>query len=136
VSWLRERTVYVFALLLTIALCVRLYTRGGPYFERPRTVFQHVGPEHHEEDDVILACQRAAPLIPRNATVTCFHAAAGVPRPGNDFMTAVGFLPRQRVLPPGAGGVQYAISLGAETYANPAYAEIATWPEGRLYKLR
>jgi hypothetical protein len=136
VSRLRERTVYVFALLLTIALCVRLYTRGGPYFEWPWTVFQHVGPGPHEEDDVILACQRAAPLIPRNATVTCFTAAAGVPQPGIDFMTAVGFLPRQRVLPPSADGVQYVITLGAEPYTHPSYVEIASWPEGRLYKLR
>lgn len=141
---MRSSVVYVFVALLTAALCIRLYSRGGPFFERPISVFEHVGEGHKDLDDTIILCRRAAPLIPRGATVACFHPLNGVDQYDSaSFLTAVGFLPKQQVLPPDTASnitppeqsAQYVIAIG-ERFTNPHYEAIVEWPEGRLYKVR
>jgi len=134
--------VYAFTVLLTAALCVRLYTRGRPYFRRPLTVFQHVGPEHHDVDDVVVLCRQVAPMLPRGATVTCFRPIDGVaPLSASEFLTAVGQLPKQHIFPPQNASLisppqdspQYVIAI-RDPFTHPRYSVVAEFPEGRLYK--
>src|SRR5438270_13349862 len=83
------------AILLTAAFLVRLATRGGPYFDRPQTIVDHVGPDKHETRDALILLPKVAPLIPRSAVVTCFRPVEGqmqfdVP----NYFAAVGALPK------------------------------------------
>ena len=56
-----------------IAFVNRLYTRGGPYFARPVTIVDHVGPQKHETRDALILLPKVRPLLPRGAHVTCFE---------------------------------------------------------------
>ena len=141
-----ERAVLtVLALLLVAALAGRLYTRGGPYFERPQTIVDHVGREKHESRDALVLLPKVRPLLPRGATVTCFRPIGGS-APEEDtynFLPAIGQLPHQNVLPPFTAMndvprkilVQYVIAMRVP-FTHPDYKEIATFPEGRLYQVQ
>jgi hypothetical protein len=123
--------VAVATLILLIAFVNRLYTRGGPYFARPETIVDHVGPNKHETRDALVLLPKVRPLLPRGARVTCFE-------PGNrdtmpDFFTAVGQLPQQVVVSPDGELPQYVIAI-RKPLDNSAYRVIAEFPEGRLYK--
>lgn len=131
------------ALLLTAAFLVRLGTRGGPYFDRPQTIVDHVGPDKHETRDALTLLPKLAPLIPRSAIVTCFRPAGGqmqfdVP----NYFTAVGGLPKHTVWPPYAASlttprnelVDYVIAI-EKPFDHPYFHLAATFPEGRLYKV-
>ncbi len=89
------------ALLLCAMLVVRYADRRPPYFAVPRTVLDHVESREHEIRDALLVIPQAEPLLPRGAEVTAFRPKNG--RAWNDdsvYLTAVGLLPRQSVLPP------------------------------------
>ena len=129
----RIQTVIVAAatLILLIAFVNRLYTRGGPYFERPATIVDHVGPNKHETRDALVLLPKVRRLLPRGAHVTCFE-------PGNtdtmpDFFAAVGQLPQQIVVSPNGDLPEYVIAI-RKPFDNSAYRLIAEFPEGRLYK--
>ncbi|PYQ50413.1 MAG: hypothetical protein DMF59_10875 [Acidobacteria bacterium] len=118
-------------LILLIAFIARLYTRGGPYFQRPLTIVDHVGPGKHETRDALLLLPKVRPLLPRGARVTCFE-------PGNrdtmpDFFAAVGQLPRQIVVSPNGDLPEYVIAI-RQPFTNTSYRVIAQFPEGRLYR--
>ena len=141
-----ERAVLtVLALLLVAALAGRLYTRGGPYFERPRTIIDHVGREKHESRDALVLLPKVRPLLPRGAEVTCFRPLDGAAPEGDtsNFFAAVGQLPHQSVMPPFTAMndvprknlVEYVIAIRVP-FTHPAYKEIATFPEGRLYQVQ
>jgi hypothetical protein len=141
-----ERAVLTaLALLLLAALAGRLYTRGGPYFERPRTIVDHVGREKHEARDALVLLPRVRPLLPRGAMVTCFRPVDGAAPEGDtyNFFAAIGQLPHQNVMPPFAAMnevkrkdlVEYVIAVRVP-FTHPDYKEIATFPEGRLYRVQ
>jgi hypothetical protein len=141
-----ERAVLtILALLLVTALAARLATRGGPYFERPRTLVDHVGPGKHALQDVLVLLPKVRPLLPRGAEVTCFRPENGAAPEGDtdNFFAAVGQLPYQSVQPPFTAMndvplkqlVPYAIAV-REPFLHPAYKEIAAFPEGRLYQVQ
>ena len=141
-----ERAVLtVLALLLVAALAGRLYTRGGPYFERPQTIIDHVGRERHESRDALVLLPKVRPLLPRRAEVTCFRPLDGAAPDGDtsNFLPAIGLLPQQNVLPPFTAMndvprrslVEYVIAIRVP-FTHPAYKEIATFPEGRLYRVQ
>jgi hypothetical protein len=129
--------------LLAAALMARLASRGGPYLESPRTIVDHVGPNRHETADALIILPRVAKLLPRGADVTCFRPAGGQEQyDAANFLTAVGMLPRQNVLPPFVAGlltprnelVEYVVAI-REPFTHPAYVPIAEWPEGRVYRV-
>lgn len=138
------RLIYAGSLLLALFLGYRLYSLGGPYFEKPRTIIDHVGTTPHETREALLVLPRAAKLLPRNAEVTCFRPRNGQAWDDDPvYLTAIGQLRRQNVLPPFTARLQspreelieYVIAIG-EPFQHPAYAVVAEWPEGRLYRLR
>jgi len=118
-------------LILLLAFVNRLYTRGGPYFERPETIVDHVGPHKHETRDALVLLPKVRPLLPRGARVTCFEP--GNPETMPDFFTAVGQLPQQNVVSPDGELPEYVIAIRT-TFDNTSYRVIAEFPEGRLYK--
>jgi hypothetical protein len=132
------------ALLLTVALIIRLVSRGGPYFDQPQTIVDHVAPEPHETRDALLLLPKVAPLIPRGATVTCFRPENGeqhVDAPS--YLAAVGALPRHTVWPPFVAAlgiprkelVEWVIAV-RDPFTHPEYEVVAQFPEGRLYRLK
>jgi hypothetical protein len=78
--------------LLAAATIVRLKRGGGPYFERPATIVDHLGPREHEVHREILALQRAAKSLPRGARVSVF------PDDTPHYLTAIAILPDQVVV--------------------------------------
>jgi hypothetical protein len=131
------------AVLLTGALLVRLGTRGRPYLELPETIVDHVGPHKHETRDALILLPKVAPLIPRGEMVTCFRPEGGQMQYDTpNYFAAVGALPRHTVLPPFTAGmdvarnelVDYVIAV-EKPFEHPYYRVVATFPEGRLYKV-
>ena len=140
-----ERVVaYGGALLLSLALLDRYAVRGRPYFQRPRTIVDHVDAVRHATRDALILIPQVEPLLPRGAEVTCFRPKNGQAWDDTDnYLTAVGLLPHQSVLPPftaasnlrGEQVTEYAIVIG-EPFAHPSYAPIAGFPNGWLYRRR
>ncbi|MGZ4807748.1 MAG: hypothetical protein ACXVJO_15770 [Thermoanaerobaculia bacterium] len=135
------------ALLLVVATVVRLWMRGGPFFDAPQTIVEHVERADREVGNPLraplLVIPRLARFLPRGATVTSFRPLNG--RAHDDsasFLTAIGQLPRNRVLPPFSAGletprtelVEYVIAIDGP-FTHPAYRQIAEVPRGRLYKV-
>jgi hypothetical protein len=143
-TYVLEKTLIAIATLVLLAAFLhRLYTRGGPYFQRPVTIVDHVGPVQHETRDALVLLPRLRPLLPRGAEVTCFRPVEGQERYDMpNYFAAVGQLPQQTVLPPFVAGLtvpreqlnEYVIAVG-EPFTHPAYRVIAEFPEGRLYKV-
>ncbi len=129
--------------ILLIAFINRLYTRGGPYFQQPLTIVDHVGPNKHDTRDALVLLPRVRPLLPRGAQVTCFRPVGGQQNYDmQNFFAAVGQLPDQTVLPPFVAGadlapsslVEYVVAI-REPFTHPMYRVVVTYPEGRLYKV-
>jgi hypothetical protein len=144
-----ERIVIaVGVVLLTAATIARLALRGGPYFQIPQTVMDHVdrldAPYVVNPTRVPLAViPQLARFIPRGAEVTCFRPSFGREHyDAPSFLTAIGQLPRHRVLPPFAAALntpreqltEYVIAID-EPFNHPAYKLVAEVPHGRLYKV-
>ena len=137
-----ERVVILLAsMALLIALIHLVWDRGGPYFEPPTTIVEHVFRTKHDVRDVLVLLPKVRPLLPRGATVTCFRPVNGkfvydLP----NFNAAIGQLPHQVVIPPFSAAediprktlVQYVIAVN-EPFTHPAYRLVAEFPEGRLY---
>jgi hypothetical protein len=134
--------------LLTAATIVRLAARGGPYFQIPQTVMDHVdrvdAPYVVNPTRTPLAViPKLARFIPRGAEVTCFRPSFGHAQyDAPSFLAAIGQLPRNRVLPPFAVApetpvgqlTEYVIAID-EPFQHPAYHLVAQVPHGRLYKV-
>lgn len=138
------RVVWTAALLLVAALIYTWIIRRPPYFQLPRTVVDHVGVEEHPLRDVLLLLPDVEPLIPPGAQVTVFHPMDGLAQDDHDaYLTAVGLLPHHFVLPPFTANaanprhelVEWVVAVGAP-FTHPAYAPVASFPQGRLYRLR
>ena len=131
------------SVVLAAALLWQLADRGGPYFNHPVTIVEHVARQKHDTRDALLLLPRVRPLLPRNATVTCFH-----PRDGKwqydaaSFHAAIGQLPQQFVLPPFSAAenipketmVRYVVALETP-FTNPSYRLVKEFPDGRLYEV-
>jgi hypothetical protein len=135
---------YAGALLLAIACIVRFAARRPPYFSLPVTMVDHVGVFEHETRGALLLIPQVEPLLPRGADVTAFRPRDGRAWDDNGvYLTAVGLLPHQSVLPPwtaapdlrGKQVTEYVIAVGAP-FDHPSYAPVAGFPNGWLYKRR
>ena len=129
---------------LTAAHLHRLYTRGGPYVQRPATVVDHVGPTKHETRDALLALPEIARILPRNANVTVFHPQDGHEQyDAANFLTAVALMPKQFVLPPFTAGqlvprdqlTEYVVAIDGP-FTHPAYKPVAGFPNAVLYQVQ
>ena len=138
------RLIQVAALLLLVPLVLGWSRRGGPWFELPRTVMDHVGPEEHPLRQVLLLMPQVAPLVPEGAQVTAFRPKDGAVVDDNEtYLAAVGLLPRHFVLPPFTAYtstkpehlVEWVIAVGGPL-THPHYAPVAAFPEGSLYQVR
>jgi len=133
------------ASVLLIAALVQIWiVRRPPYFDRPRTVVAHVGIEDHPLHDVLLLLPEVEPLIPHGAQVTVFHPKDGLAHNDHDaYLTAVGLLPHHFVLPPFTANItvpreeliEWVVAVGSP-FTHPAYAPVAGFPHGWLYRLR
>ena len=134
-------------LVLTAATVARFAARGGPYFQIPETVMDHVdrldAPYVVNPTRVpLVVIPKLARFIPRGAEVTCFRPAFGREQyDAASLLTAIGQLPRNRVLPafavkydtPREQLTEYVIAID-EPFNHPAYKLVAQVPHGRLYK--
>jgi hypothetical protein len=137
---LRTVVIFVAAAVLATALVRRFHSLGGPYFEFPKTVQDHVAPTFYPSRDVILLAGAAAEIIPRGATVTAIQPSQAPDYDVTLYMTAAGMMPRHRIVPPAltasdtAALPQYVLAV-REPYPNPHYRLFRQIPEGRIYEV-
>ena len=131
----RRVVVYAAVLVLAAATIHRFRWLGGPYFEFPDTIQDHVWPSRFPSADAIVLSRRAEPLLPRGAKVTILKPSEAPNFDQTHWLTGLGMLPRQHPVPQKIDELQpeYVIAIHDEL-AHPAYAKGATFPEGFLYK--
>ena len=98
----RRLVVYAAAVVFAAALVHRLYSLGGPYFEFPDTVQDHVAVVRWPSADAIVLSRNAAKILPRGATVTILQPSAAPNYDATHYLTGVGLMPHQRVVRPAA----------------------------------
>ena len=133
---MRADVIYATAAILALSIVTTFARRGGPYFARPQTVYDHVSRERHPTIDDVLLCGRAAPLIPRGATVTILKPSEKPHYDTPHLDSAVGLLPRQRVVAPTARNRANYVIVIREPFDEPGYRLVETFPEGSLYTRR
>jgi hypothetical protein len=134
----RRVIIVAAAVAFLAALVRRFHWLGGPYFEFfPPTIQDHVWPARFPSADAIVLCRRAEPLLPRGAKVTVLKPAEAPNYDQTHWLTGLGMLPRQQLVPQKVDELQpdYVLAIHEE-FANPTYSKIATFPEGFLYKRR
>lgn len=136
---LARRVVIVAAAIVFIGATVRrFHFLGGPYFEIPETIQDHVWPTPFPSRDAIVLSRRAEPLLPRGATVTIILPSEGPNYDQTHWLTGLGMLPRQHVVPqkldlPPAQLPQFVITIH-EPFEHPHYDLMQSFPEGHLYR--
>ncbi|HEX7828896.1 MAG TPA: hypothetical protein VF787_04545 [Thermoanaerobaculia bacterium] len=135
----RTLVITLTAALLTLLLVRLLHARGGPYWEIPETILDHVEPEQTLSRQAIVMSRRAEPLMHAGASLTVIAPAQA---PNYDFthhLVACGMLPHHEVrhpsLGPGEQWPDFVIALGAPL-EHPGYMLLREFPEGRLYMRR
>jgi hypothetical protein len=140
-SALRTITIYCSALLLTLLLVRHLRGLGGPYFEIPETIYDHVPGAPHLSRQAIVMSRHAAPLMPRGSSLTVIALTPGQNFDPKNFvathyMTADAQLPHHRVLHPtldeDEAWPDFVIALGSPLH-HRGYRLVREFPEGRLY---
>ena len=130
---LRSVIIYTSAAIFAIALMREYYRRGGPYFEIPQTIEDHVRVGENATREVILLCRRVAPLLPRGAEVTIVIPSQNPNFDATIYLIGVGMLPHQQVFVPDAHlPRQYVLTI-REPLDWKGYRLVAQFPEGRLY---
>jgi hypothetical protein len=137
---LRTVVTFVAAAVLAVVLVRRYHSLGGPYFEFPKTVQDHVAPTFYPSRDVILLASAAAEIIPRGATVTAIQPSQAPDYDVTLYLTAAGMMPRHRIVPQAltasdpAALPQYVLAV-REPFTNPHYRLFREIPEGRIYEV-
>jgi hypothetical protein len=136
----RRAIVFAAALVLVGAVVHRFYWLGGPWFEVPQTIQDHVWPTRFLSADAILLCRRAAPLLPRGAEVTILAPREAPNYDQTHWLTGIGMLPHQTPVPQKLEGTtretlpDYVIAI-RDPLPHPSYRLVATFPEGFLYEV-
>lgn len=127
--------VFAAAIVFAGATIHRFRWLGGPYFEFPATIQDHVWPVRFPSRDAIVLSRRAEPLLPRGAKVTILKPAEAPNYDQTHWLTGLGMLPRQHPVAQKVDETrpQYVISIHEE-FAHASYEKVATFPEGFLYK--
>jgi hypothetical protein len=137
---LRTVVTFVAAAVLAVVLVRRYHSLGGPYFEFPKTVQDHVASTFYPSRDVILLASAAAEIIPRGATVTAIQPSQAPDYDVTLYLTAAGMMPRHRIVPQAltasdpAALPQYVLAV-REPFTNPHYRLFREIPEGRIYEV-
>lgn len=140
---MKNRVAIAACVVLLGALIFILYDRGGPYFELPETVVDHVFRQTHDLRDPLLVLPLVRPLLPWDAKVACFRPLNGKWQYDTaSFHAAVAVLPHQQVLPAYAAGedvpkenlADYVVAIDGP-FTHPAYRLEAEFPTGKLYKV-
>lgn len=140
---LQKAVIVAVSLLLAVALVWRFYERRPPYFAAPRTIVDHVDRIEHPQRATVLLLEKVKPLIPRGSGVACFRSIEGKRESDNsNYLTAVGMLPHQVVLPSFMADaslskedlVEYVVAVG-EPLHHPGYKPVAGFAEGYLYRV-
>jgi hypothetical protein len=128
------------AVLLCAMLVARFHERRAPWFERPETILDHVGPEEHQARYTLILLEKVRPLLPKGAYVTCFQPLNGKQHDDSaNYLPAVGMLPDQIVLPAFTASddsdppIDYVVAVG-EPFVHARYTRVAEFPEGALYR--
>ncbi len=134
---MRSGIIFAAALVLVGATVHRYRWLGGPYFEFPETIQDHVWPVRFPSRDAIVLSRRAEPLLPRGAKVTILKPSEGPNYDQTHWLTGLGMLPRQHLVAQKIAETlpEYVIAIHDEL-TDPSYAKVATFPEGFLYKRR
>ena len=138
VSRTARAVVYVSSAAMMLLLVERLHWRGGPYWEVPETVFDHVDRgELPLSRQAIVMCEHVAPLLPRGASITVVAPALAPNWDATHYLTASGLLPHQYVRHPmfgeGEPRADFVITLG-RPLDHYGYRLVRQWPEGWLYQ--
>lgn len=137
---LRPMVVYACAAWMMLLLVQEFRSVGGPYFEIPETIFDHVLSEVQLSRQSIVMSRHAEPLMPRGATLTVIAPELAPDYDPTHYLTASGVLPRHRVQHPtlaeGEKWPDFVIALGALPLEHRGYALLREFPEGRLYAAR
>lgn len=134
---LRSAIIVAAAVVFTYATIQRFRWLGGPYFEFPQTIQDHVWPERFASADAILLCRRVAPTLRRDASVTVIQPSQAPNYDKTHWLTALGMLPRQRIFAPNFEKElpDYVLVL-REPFEHPSYRLVAEYPEGKVYERR
>ena len=137
---IRRVLIYAAALVFIMAVVRRYHWLGGPYFTFPDTIQDHVWPERFASADAIVLARRAEPLLPRGAKVTLLTPSEAPNYDQTHWLTGLGLLPRQHVVPQKVDGPRetlpdYVIAIRGP-FDHPHYRVVATFPEGFLYTLK
>lgn len=125
------------AIVFTLATLNRFRWLGGPYSELfPPTIQDHVWPERFASRDAVVLCRRIASTLPRGATATVIQPSQAPNFDQTHWLTGLGMLPHQRVLPPKFDAEplpDFVVSL-REPFTDPRYRLKQSFPEGHLYE--
>lgn len=136
---LRTALTYLCAMSLTFQLVRLLHARGGPFWEIPETILDHVEVERPLSRQAIVMSRHAEPLMPRGASLTVIAPAMAPNYDFTHYLTASGMLPRHEVRHPslaeGERWPDFVIAIGAPL-DHPGYRLVREFPEGRLYARR
>lgn len=121
-----------------VALILHFQRLGGPYFQWPRTVQDHVAPVPYPSRDAIVLAERAAGILPRGTSVTALHPAEAPEYDQTLALAAAGLMPHHRVVKPhltadAASRPRYVLAVRGE-FRHPAYVLRMVLPEGRIYE--
>jgi hypothetical protein len=135
-SRLRLALIYGAALVFAVALVFRFRSLGGPYFEFPDTVQDHVSVERYPSADAIVLSRNAAKILPRGATVTILVPSQAPDYDATHYLTGVALMPHQMVVRQDLDRrPDYVLAL-REPLVHPAYELMAEVEGGRIYKVR
>lgn len=133
---IRHILIYAAALVFAAALVLRFQSLGGPFFEFPETVQDHVSPHRYPSADAIVLSRTAAKLLPRGATVTILHPPDAPNYDATHFLTGVGLLPHQIVIAQDLERRPDYVLAVREPLVHPNYELMAEVKGGRIYKVR
>src|SRR5207302_7703354 len=132
----RSVLIWAAAAIFAAALVRVYHARGGPYFQFPKTVQDHVAPTFYPSRDMILLSQAATDIVPRGATVTAIRPAEAPDYDITLYLTAGGMMPRHRVVPPtlvAAERPQFGLAVRGGL-SDPHYRRFRQLREGRIYR--
>lgn len=138
---LHTAIVYLTAAVLTLLLVRVLHARGGPYWEWPETILDHVGTNSPHSRYAILLAGRAEMFMPRGTSVTVIVPAQAPHYDYTHHLLTSGLLPRHEVRHPSLAADEkrlwpdYVIAIESPL-KHEGYMLVMEWPEGRLYQRR
>lgn len=136
---LRALVVYACAASMILLLVHGFHSLGGPYFEIPETIFDHVLRDVPLSRQSIVMARYAEPLMPQGASLTVIAPELAPNYDPTHYLTASGLLPRHRVQHPtlaeGEKWPDFVIALGTPL-EHRGYTLLREFPEGRLYAVK